>query len=501
MREKLLQLEKISRQLDPPSGKRDEVRKKIIDYSENFLNRIENINAFNVHENADAGLLTFPINEEPIDVSLALSLLKNHVDTPGLNPASGGHLGYIPGGGIFYSALGDYLADVFNRYAGVYFGGPGAVRMENMLIKWVANVMGYPEDAGGNLTSGGSIANLIAVVCARDASKIKAREFEKAVIYMTKQVHHSVDKAIRIAGLKECIVRHVPMDENFKMKTGELANMIKADKMSRLHPLMIIASAGTTDTGAVDPLDEIAKIATKHELWFHVDAAYGGFFILTEEGKQKLKGIELSDSLAVDPHKGLFLPYGTGVVLVKDKNILNQSHFYQANYMQDSVSASDELSPADLSPELTKHFRGLRMWLPLKLHGVKPFRACLEEKLLLAKYFYAEVKKIGFSVGPPPELSVVTYRYIPKSGNSASFTDLSTKVLTKEEATAAENDFNKRLIEEIQKDGRVFISSTMIDGKFTLRAAILAHRTHLKTVDTLLEMLGEKVRVLEGKYL
>lgn len=477
MRDQLLQLEKISRQLEPMPADRETMRKSVDAYAFQFLNQIENIRAYQAINGEDAGLSLHEFGEEPVKLQALLDLLKKHVDHPGLNPASGGHLGYIPGGGIYVSALGDYLADVFNRYAGVYFAGPGAVRMENMIIRWIAGLMGYPADAGGNLTSGGSMANLIGIVCARDAAGIKARDFEKAVIYITRQVHHSVDKAIRIAGLKECIIRHVPMDDHYRMQAADLDRMITVDKTHRLHPLMVIASAGTTDTGAIDPLDEIGRIAKKHELWYHVDAAYGGFFMLTDEGKEKLKGIEMSDSLIVDPHKGLFLPYGTGVVLVKDAKRLQQSHIYSANYMQDAASATDEISPADVSPELTKHFRGLRMWLPLMLHGLRPFRACLEEKLLLAKYFHREIKKLGFEAGPEPELSVVTYRYIPKHGDA--------------------NEFNKRLVEEVQKDGQVFISSTLIDGKFILRAAILAFRTHLKTIDTLLTVLKEKVKLLE----
>lgn len=477
MRDQLLQLEKISRQLEPLPADRETMRKSVDEYAFQFLNHIENIRAYQAINGEDAGLSLHEFGEEPVKLQALLDLLKKHVDHPGLNPASGGHLGYIPGGGIYVSALGDYLADVFNRYAGVYFAGPGAVRMENMIIRWIAGLMGYPSDAGGNLTSGGSMANLIGIVCARDAAGIKARDFEKAVIYITRQVHHSVDKAIRIAGLKECIIRHVPMDDHYRMSAADLDRMITVDKTHRLHPLMVIASAGTTDTGAIDPLDEIGRIAKKHELWYHVDAAYGGFFMLTDEGKEKLKGIEMSDSLIVDPHKGLFLPYGTGVVLVKDAKRLQQSHIYSANYMQDAASATDEISPADVSPELTKHFRGLRMWLPLMLHGLRPFRACLEEKLLLAKYFHREIKNLGFEAGPEPELSVVTYRYIPKHGDA--------------------NEFNKRLVEEVQKDGRVFISSTLIDGKFILRAAILAFRTHLKTIDTLLTVLKEKVKLLE----
>ncbi len=479
IRNQLEALEKMSRQLEPGAGKREAVRKKVIDYTEGFINHIESIKAFELQDDTVTNLFSFPVAEDPLDIEAVISLLKNHVDHTGLNPASGGHLGYIPGGGIYYAALGDYLADVFNRYAGVYFAGPGAVQMENMLIQWMADLVGYPREAAGNLTSGGSIANLMGIVCARDASQIKARDFEKAVIYLTAQVHHSVEKAIRIAGLRECIIRIVPVDENYRMKADDLERMIVLDKTSRLLPFLVVASAGTTDTGAIDPLDATGYIAKKHELWFHVDAAYGGFFKLTAEGNEKLKGIEQSDTLVIDPHKSLFLPYGTGVMLAKNRSQLQASHHYFANYMQDALQATAEISPADISPELTKHFRGLRMWLPLKLLGVKPFRACLEEKLLLAKYFYEAVQQLGFEVGPPPQLSVVTYRYIPKNGDP--------------------NTYNKELLEAVQQDGRVFISSTILDGRFTLRAAIVSFRTHLSTIDLLLSVLQENVQRLNAR--
>ncbi len=472
MRKRIQALEKISRQLEPTPAERQKARKQVIAYTEQFLNRIEKAKAYNVTTEKGIGLLDSPISENPIGISEALTLLRDHVDFPGLNPASGGHLAYIPGGGIYYSSLGDYMADVTNRYAGVFFAGPGAVRMENMLIRWLAKILGYPKNTAGNLASGGSIANLIGIVTARDAMNIRAGEIARSVIYLSQQVHHSVDKAIRIAGLAEAIIRYVPLDPQFRMIPSALEKQIAEDKKKKLNPFLVIASAGTTDVGAIDPLDEIGRIAKRHRLWYHIDAAYGGFFILTKEGKKKLRGIEMSDSLVIDPHKGLFLPYGLGVVLVKDQSKLHASHYYVANYMQDAVAANEEPSPAELSPELTKHFRGLRLWLPLKLHGIKPFRACLEEKLLLAKYFHKEVRKLGFETGLEPELSVVTYRFVPKHGNA--------------------NEFNKRLLDEVVKDGRVFISSTMLNGNFTLRFACLAFRSHLSTVDLLLQILKEK---------
>ncbi len=467
----------MARLLEPEPHERKLVRKAVISYTEDFLKNIGKLKAYNTTVDKGAGILQSPVTENGIRIEEAIDLLKKNVDHPGLNPASGGHLGYIPGGGIYFSALGDYMADVFNRYAGIFFAGPGAVRMENLLIRWMNETVGYPKTAVGNLTTGGSLANLMGIVTARDAMNIKAKDIERSVIYLSAQVHHSVDKAIRIAGLKECIVRHLPLDERYKIIPSALEKQVELDRKNKLNPFLIIGSAGTTDVGAIDPLAEIGDIAKKHRLWYHIDAAYGGFFVLTDEGKKKLAGMERSDSLVIDPHKGLFLPYGLGVLLVKEKKFLNASHFYQANYMQDTLSHTEELSPADLSPELTKHFRGLRLWLPLKLHGVAPFRACLEEKLLLTKYFHSEIKKLGFESELEPELSVVVYRYVPKKGDADAF--------------------NKKLLEEVVADGRVFISSTLLNGKFTLRFACLAFRTHLKTVDTLLKVLKEKVKALE----
>ncbi|MBI3818056.1 MAG: aminotransferase class V-fold PLP-dependent enzyme [Planctomycetes bacterium] len=480
LRAQILQRELEASSLEPPAAERERLRGAVVNYTEEFLGRIREAKAFSDPEADAADILKLTIDGAPRPIADVLRAIGAYIDGPGLNPASGGHLGYIPGGGIYISALGDYLADITNRFAGIFYAGPGAVRIENQLIRWMADLLGMPAEAAGNLTSGGSLANLIGIVTARDAKNVRARDVESSAIYCTSQAHHSVDKAIRIAGLRECKIRNIELDDRYRMRADALERAIAEDKENGVLPFVIIASAGTTDVGAVDPLEAISRIARRHDCWFHVDAAYGGFFILTKEGKTKLRGIELADSVAIDPHKGLFLPYGLGVAIVRDRKHLHAAHYYLANYMQDARGATGEASPAELSPELTKHFRGMRLWLPLQLLGVAPFRACLEEKLLLAKYFYRRIREIGFETRVEPELSVVTYRYIPKNGDA--------------------NEFNQRLIREIVKDGRVFISSTMLDGKFTLRFACLAFRTHLETVDLLLSMLEEKVNsIAAGK--
>lgn len=466
----LARLEIIARRLEPDAGQRKTHNEQALDYANAFLEMLPTLKTFRPGASGDL-LNAMPVSEQPYSMEQVLQALAADVDTPGINPASGGHLGYIPGGGQYYAALGDYLSDVFNRYAGVSYASPGAVRLEKSLLRWMADMVGYPAGAAGDLTSGGSMANLMGVVAARDAAELTGSQLVNSPIYLTAQTHHCVDKAIRIAGLGECPRRLISMDAGFRMDTEALAATIQKDKTSGYKPWLIVASAGTTDTGSVDPLAEIADIAAFHGIWFHVDAAYGGFFMLSEIARGALDGIQHSDSVVIDPHKGLFLPYGSGAILVRDGAALHKAHYYDANYMQDARADQQDLSPADLSPELSRPFRGLRMWLPLMLCGLAPFRAALDEKLLLARYFHRKLSALpGWEVGPEPELSVVTYRYLPGSGDA--------------------DEFNRKLLKAIHDDGRVFVSSTVIDGKFVLRLAVLHFRTHREQVDLLLELLA-----------
>jgi glutamate/tyrosine decarboxylase-like PLP-dependent enzyme len=477
--DRLRDLETIARRLDPSPEARAQLVAPVIAYADAFLDSLNKLPVYVETEDRGAGIREAPIGEEPATIKELLDLLGEHVDRPGINPASPGHLGYIPGGGLVHAALGDYLADITNRYAGVFYAAPGAVRMENMLIEWMASVVGYPASAVGNLTSGGSIATLIGIVTARDARQITPDVIGRSVVYATSHAHHSLDKALRIAGLRTAIVRHVPMDPHHRMDTVALERLVTADIGAGLRPWLVVASAGTTDTGAIDPMHAIGDIADRHGLWFHLDAAYGAFFALCDEGRQLLDGMARSDSLVMDPHKGLFLPYGSGAILVKDRAALLDAHAAAAHYMQDATEERDEISPADVSPELSKHFRGLRMWLPLKLCGLAPFRAALEEKLLLARYFHDQIQRLPrFEVGPFPDLSVVTFRYVPVSGDADAF--------------------NERLVQAIHRDGRVFLSSSQLDGRFIIRLAVLAFRTHRDTIDRTLEILEEQVALIEA---
>jgi glutamate/tyrosine decarboxylase-like PLP-dependent enzyme len=471
-------LQRAAAALEPDPEERRVLREAVVAHGEEYLNRLRAASVFESNAAPAAELARLRPGEAPAAPGELLWLFRRSVEDTGLKASSPGHVAYIPGGGLYASALGDYLAAVTNEYAGVRFAGPGAVEMENLLLRWMADLAGYPAGARGNLTSGGSIANLIAVVTAREAHGLRCADIPKAVVYLTTQAHHSLEKALRIAGLGECVLHRVATDARHRMTPVALQQAIAEDRAAGLRPWLVLAAAGSTDTGAIDPLEPIGRIAAAEGLWYHVDAAYGGFFLLCPEIRERLRGLELSDSVVMDPHKSLFLPYGLGAVLIRDGASLARAHYYHADYMQDALaSAPDADSPADLSPELSKHFRGPRLWLPLLLYGVAPFRACLEEKLCLTRYFHERVRSLGFEVGPEPELTVSTYRWVPKQGDPDSF--------------------NEALVRAIHQDGRVFISSTRIGGRYYLRLAVLSFRTHLDTIELTLRVLAEKAAALE----
>jgi aromatic-L-amino-acid/L-tryptophan decarboxylase len=466
--EKIIELEKLAAELDPGENERSIILDKAIAYTNSFLKELPDRPGFSTG-NFDK-LEKMEIEDAGKTVDAIIDVLRSEVDATGISSASGKHLGFIPGGGLWLSAVADFLGDVTNKYSGIAFSGPGSVKIENKVIRWMTGILGYPEQAFGNLTSGGSIANLIAIKAARDFHGINSLNVRKSVIYFGEQTHHSIHKALHTTGLHEAVLRTIPLTMQFRIDIDALQKQLAEDKEAGLTPFLMIASAGTTDTGAIDPLHEMADLSEKFNTWFHVDAAYGGFFVLLEEMKQKLRGIERSDSIVLDPHKTLFLPFGSGAVLLKDKNKLLASNSSKASYLVDTEDA-DDINPSDTGIELTRPNRGLRIWLPLQLHGLAAFKNCLREKLLLTDYFHNEISKQGFETGPCPDLTVTIFRY-------------------KEDGNA----INQRLIDAIHDDGRVFLSSTIINGKLWLRCAIVSHRTHLKEMDECLSMIRDNLQ-------
>ena len=470
MLDRLKDLEVKSRRLDPGAEERATLWQASREYGETFLQSLPEAPAFVLKDRPGAGLAEFPIPEAGRPFPSILDTLAEHVDGVGANGASGRHLAFIPPSSLFAGALGDLLAALTNRYAAYFFAGPGAVRMENQVIAWLAKEMGLPEGSSGNLAAGGSMAHLVGICTAREAAGLRAADFAKACVYLSDQAHHCIVKALRVAGMGEAPVRSIPTDAEFRLRPEALEAAIQADLRAGFRPWLLVPTAGTTNTGAVDPLEACADLAARHGLWLHTDGAYGASFALTEPGKAALRGLDRSDSLVLDPHKGLFAPLGLGALLTRHLEPLRKAHAFQADYLPSPPEDLEELSPSETTLEFSKHARALRLWLPLQLHGVAAFRAALEEKLLLARYAYGRLQEMsGVDPGPAPQLSILAFRFLPASGDADAF--------------------NQALLQRLTAEGRIFLSGTRLNGAFHLRLAILAARTHKDQVDEALEQL------------
>lgn len=470
LREDLLALKAATRPLEPDHDARRVLGEQVLDHALRFHDGIEEAPSYLPATGAFDRRFEPEFTAGGRDLADVLDFVATTVDRPGIATSSPRFMGYIPGGGLFHSGLGDLLAATSNKYSGFASAGPGAVRIENACIRWLAEVVGYPDRASGTLTSGGSIANLTAVVTARDALDADGG----GVVYLTRFAHHCVDKALKISGRGKSLRRYVATDADHRMDAVALEAAMVDDIANGLRPWLVVASAGTVDSGAVDPLNAIADLCERFGAWFHVDGAYGGLFALCDQGRRRLDGIARADSIALDPHKTLFLPYGTGAVLVRDGKLLIDAFGAEASYIQ-PFGGADQVgqSPSDLSPELTRHFRAMRLWLPLQVAGVDAFRAAQTEKLTLARYLHARLSEIdGIDPGPVPQLSVVAFRH--KGGDEAS----------------------DRLLDIILQQGRVMLSGTKIDGTSYLRAAILCFRTHIDHVDAAIDAIRDGMKVL-----
>ena len=438
-----------------------------------------------------------PISEEGLEGGLEASLEVLAEAIPASFQTAGpGYLAYIPGGGIPAAALADLLADSANRFTGITAAAAALVRLEGDVLRWLCREFGYGPEAYGLLTPGGSSANFSAFVAARVDRLADDGDYRRAIAYTSSQAHHSVHKSLHLTGIPRSNVRAVPIDGRYRMRADVLAQMIADDKAAGLQPFLVCAAAGTTNTGAIDPLSEISDVCEREQLWFHVDGAYGGAFVLCEDGRQRLAGIERADSITFDPHKGMFLPYGTGCLLVRRLQTLRAAHPSQGDYLQDFEAferRGEVPAPADIGPELSRDYRGLRLWLPLMLHGAAAFRKALSEKLELAALIDEGLEAL-IARGLPIEqvdraqLSLSTFRLSRRAG----------------EPLAQWNSRNATWMNAINERGRAYLSSTALplqgesEGAFTLRTCVLSFRTHRVHIERLLEDLAATARELSS---
>jgi glutamate/tyrosine decarboxylase-like PLP-dependent enzyme len=378
---------------------------------------------------------------------------------------------FIPGSSTWPGALADLIASALNVHATSWLEAPGPSQIELVVLDWFKSWISYPSSASGVLVSGGSAANMTALACAREA--LLGVMTDKAVVYVSDQAHSSMARAARILGFHPDQVRVLPTDEYFRLRPDALEEAMASDVGAGRRPLFVAASGGSTNTGAVDPLPRIAEVCRDHGVWFHVDAAYGGFATLTARGRELMSGIELADSVTLDPHKWLYQPFECGCLLVREGLHLRRAFEIVPDYLADSEATQDEVNFCDLGVQLTRGWRALKVWMSLKYFGVDAFRQAVETSMELAAACQRRIEESDeLELMAPATLGVVCFRrYVPDA----------------DEETIER--VNASLTEGLLASGVGMVSSTRLRGRYALRMCILNYSSTEADVTSVLEWL------------
>lgn len=376
---------------------------------------------------------------------------------------------FIPSCPTWPGVLADFLAGGFNVFQGTWLASAGPSALELVVLDWFKEWIGYPEDASGLFLTGGSEANLTAIACARTARF--GGVDESATIYYSDQTHSSVERAARVLGFGPEALRVLP-SSGFRLRPEELAAAVEADRRQGRTPFLVVANAGTTNTGAVDDLGGLADAASDLGLWLHVDGAYGGFAVLTERGARLLDGLGRADSVALDPHKWLYQPYAAGCLLVREGRLLGDAFHVMPDYLQDTAAATGQVNFADRGIQLTRPARALKVWLSLQYFGLDAFRRAIDRALDLALHAQRRIEATSsLELLTPASLGIVCFR---RTGD--------------DEANAA-------LVAGLAESGEGLISSTRIEGRYALRLCVMNHRTTSEDVDRVLDFLARECPV------
>ena len=377
---------------------------------------------------------------------------------------------FVPSCPTWPGILGDLLAAGYNVFQGTWIESAGPSSIELEVLDWFRDWIGYPPDSAGLLTSGGSAANLTALATARMARL--GEDWQHAVLYLSGETHSSVERAARILGFRRDRIRTLPVDDEFRLPAPALAGAIAADRAAGLRPFLVVANGGATSTGAVDPLTDLADVAAGEGLWLHVDAAYGGFAVLTATGRTALRGLDRADSVTLDPHKWLFQPFEVGCLLVRDGRELVDSFRIMPDYLQDTAVAAGarpddrEVNFADRGPQLTRSFRALKIWLTVRYYGLDRIREAIERGIRLAARAELRIRESGtLELLAPARLGVVCFR--GPGGEAANETRI------------------RRLLES----GTGMVSSTRVRGEYALRLCVLNHRSTWSDVEAVIRAL------------
>jgi aromatic-L-amino-acid/L-tryptophan decarboxylase len=382
--------------------------------------------------------------------------------------------GYVQSPGTPLAAFADLLASGLNANLTVWRSAPAPVELERLTIDWIRQILGFNTEAGGLFVSGGSMANLAAIVAARQAKHDSAGRLR---IYASSETHFSVAKAAALLGIGRENVRHVAVDERFRIRVDDLVAKITADLDAGYIPFCVVANAGTVNTGAVDPLAEIREVANRFQLWMHVDGSYGAFAVLAKSTRKLFAGIEQADSIALDPHKWLYLPVDVGCVIYRDPEIARTAFAHEAEYTRVIGEEADEAFAFwDYGPELSRRFRALKVWMLLKGVGIDSLSEAIENNLACTRHLESMVRgSDDFEMVAPVELSIFCFRHVP--------------VQLRSDSPQAIDAFNERLLIALQRDGSSYVSNATIRGRFALRGCVLNYRTTLRDMEILLDDL------------
>ena len=387
---------------------------------------------------------------------------------------------FVPSPGNYVGALADTLASGFNVFAGHWFAGSGAARIEIVTINWLLKLCGFPEQGGGLFVSGGSIANLSAIATARQVNG--SENCQNNVVYYSQQTHSSLHKGLKILGFEKQQMRPISIKNDFKIDVDQLERAILKDLGNGLHPMCIVGNAGTTNTGTVDELGRLSAIAKKYNLWFHIDGAYGAAAILSKKTKESLSGIELADSLTLDPHKWWFQPYEIGCLLVRDHLHLKATYAVTAEYLKDAQDLySSEINFFEYGIQLTRSFRALKLYTTLKIFGLNNFSYAIDHGISMAEYTEELLRRNdNWEITSPAQLAVIAFRYQPR-------------ILDEKEV----DELNSLISREMLLDGYALIITTILKNRTVLRMCTI--HPALKKMD--IEKTVEKLNHFAEKNL
>ena len=411
--------------------------------------------------------------------------------------------GYVQAPGSGLGAIADLIASALNANLTAWRSAPAPVELERITIDWIKRILGYPDSAAGLFVSGGSMANFAALAAARTAKA--PSDFAKSgthsvpatrmCVYASEQTHHSIEKAAVLLGVGSENVRKIKVDGQHKIRIDDLVAQIEDDLQTGNLPFCVVANAGTVMTGAVDPLAEVHEVAQRFNLWMHVDAAYGGFAVLSESAKPLFSGVALADSIALDPHKWLYLPVDCGCILYREPATARAAFAHQAEYTRVIGQEADEAFAFwDYGPELSRRFRALKVWMLLRGVGIQALGGFIEKDLQCALHLERAVRASeDFEMLAPVELSIFCFRHLPAHLKSMPAEPGINDLAVLDEQL---NSWNERLLIALQHDGSSYLSNALVNGRFALRGCVMNYRTTLQDMDRLLDDLRRVAREL-----